>query len=321
MSLAVTRLFLILTLAGSAALAGCSNNEVSETPGTSPGTGETLITESVDVTPTPEPTPTPDVPPPPEPTPNRERPVPSPTSPPPEPTPTRERPVPSSTPEPAEAIAVELDTVSNAFVIEGAEVRLQFLEVFEAVRCPARGRCIDLGAAIALIGISGPGVFPIIVELALGTPVYGVAGYDLMLKWIDRGDSGDAVLISITDTGVGLSGGVLATFGIGEETFRIWVTNRVTADRIVALGKGEIAAVFPLGPLRPGPGEANHNQPHRWHLDPEATKLAEMGAAPCDAPPSALDNNREFWLDTLGTYCPQSAELVDVQDLRPAPAP
>jgi hypothetical protein len=220
------------------------------------------------------------------------------------------------------AFEIELDQVSSSYVIEGTDIRLQFLEVFEAERCPAQGVCTDLGAATALIGVSGPGVFPVIVELALGSPLYGVSGYDLLMVSIDRGEAGDSVAIVVTRTGGGLSGGVLATFSMGGETFRVWATNPLTAERIVALGNGEITGGFPRGPLRTGPGETNHNQPHRWHFDPEATLLADANqeAEPCDALPSAVDGNREFWLDTIGTYCPRSAELLDVQDLR-APAP
>jgi hypothetical protein len=233
-------------------------------------------------------------------------------------------PTPTPTPAPApdagleEGLTIELDAASNFFVIEGSDIRMQFLEVFEAVRCPSQGRCSEYGAATVLIGVSGPGVFPIIVELALGTRAYGVSGYDLVLESIDRSDSGDTVVISATVAGVGLSGGVLATFELDEEVFRVWVTDPVTADMIVALASGEISDGFPLGPLRPGAGETNHNLPHRWHLDPEATRLVPGGAgsAECDALPSALDTDRERWLDTVGTYCPSSARLINVLDLR-----
>jgi len=306
---APARLLLSLTLAGLLTLAACSSDENAQTPDESPEpagspTTQVVVETAVVATPTvppeqPTPTPPPDAP-------TR---VPSPTPLPPEPT---ETPVP--------VFEVELDAVSSSYVIEDSEIRLQFLEVFEAERCPAQGRCTDLGAATALIGVSGPGVFPVIVELALGSPLYGVSGYDLLMVSIDRGESGDSVALSISSTGGGLFGGVLATFSVGSETFRVWVTNPLTAGRIVALGNGEITGGFPRGLLRPGPGETNHNQPHRWHFDPEATVLADQGAEPCDAPPSAIDSNREFWLDTIGTYCPRSAELLDVQDLR-APAP
>ncbi len=302
----VARLLLTLTLVGLLTVAACSSEANAPTPAefqepvdtpTAPAVFETAVVATPDVL-TEQPTPTalPEVP-------TR---VPSPT-----PSPTQTR---------VPVFEVELDPVSSSYVIEGSEIRLQFLELFEAERCPAQGKCTGLGAATALIGVSGPGVFPVIVELALGSPLYGVSGYDLLMTSIDRGESGDSVALSISSTGGGLSGGVLATFSVGSETFRVWVTNPITAERIVALGNGEITGGFPRGTLRSGPGETNHNQPHRWHFDPEATFLADQGAEPCDALPSIVDGNREFWLDTIGTYCPRSAELLDVQDLRePAP--
>jgi hypothetical protein len=309
---AVARLLLPLTVVALLALAACSGDENAPTPDEthepagSP-TAPVAIETTVVATPTvrieqPTPTALPEVP-------TR---VPSPS---PEPT---ETPTPAQTPAPV--FEIELDPTSSSYVIEGSEIRLQFLELFEAERCPAQGKCSDLGGATALIGVSGEGTFPVIVELALGSPLYRVSGYDLLMTSIDRGEAGDSVAITVTSTGGGLSGGVLATFSVDGETFRVWVTNPLTAGRIVALGNGEITSGFPRGTLRPGPGETNHNQPHRWHFDPEATLLAKEGAEPCDALPSVIDGNREFWLDTLGTYCPRSAQLLDVQDLR-APTP
>ena len=294
---AIAGLLLPLTFVAFLVLAACSSDENAPTP------AETLV---------PVETPTAQI----------EQPTRVPTRTP-EPTPTTE---PAETLVPVQVplgvFEIELDQISSSYVIEGSEIRLQFLEVFEAERCPAQGKCTDLGAATALIGVSGPGVFPVIVELALGSPLYGVSGYDLLMASIDRGEVGVSVTITVTATGGGLSGGVLATFNVGGEMFRVWVTNPLTAERIVALGNGEISGGFPRGSLRPGPGETNHNQPHRWHLDPEATLLADadQDAEPCDALPSAIDGSREFWLDIIGTYCPRSAELLDVQDLR-APAP
>ncbi len=304
-------LALVLTLVVTGVAVACSDAAppdapASETTATATQPAATPITESVDPTPDAPPTAVATVAP-------THTPTPMPT-----PTPTPDEPPDTGA---GEDLTIELDAASNTFVIEGSEIRLQFLEVFEAVRCPSRGRCADLGAATVLVGVSGPGVFPIIVELVLGTPAYGVVGYDLVLESIERGESGDSVVISATDAGVGLSGGVLATFEVAGELFRVWVTNPVTVERMVALSSGEIAAGFPRGPLLPGPGETNHNLPHRWHFDPEATELAQEGADSCDALPSVLDADRERWLDTIGTYCPLSAELLEVLDLRVQTAP
>lgn len=285
-------------LAGALALAACSNSDGAETPAATPIQAQTPVAAEImptEAVATPSPTPT-EVPP----------------TPSPEPTPTpalAARVVGSGT-------RVVLDALANTFVVEETELKLQFLEVFDGARCPDRGTCTALGAGTALIGLSGPGIFPFIVELYLGTQLYGLSGYDMRLDSIDRGPEGDTVVVALAPAGEGLAGGVLATFNVGEETFRVWITNPVTADRVVALSEGALSGVFPSGPILPGPGVNNHNQPRRWHLDPSLVELTNTGGPACDAPPSVVDGAREQWLDLIGTYCPGSAELVEVRDLR-----
>jgi hypothetical protein len=112
-----------------------------------------------------------------------------------------------------------------------------------------------------------------------------------------------------------LTGGVLATFQVEGETFSFWATNQNTIRDLLALKAGTSTANIPNGPLRPGPGEGDHNLPWSWHLDPQGTSMAEATIEVCSGLPSFVEEGLQTWL-ALGQYCPWSAELVELEDLR-----
>jgi len=113
-----------------------------------------------------------------------------------------------------------------------------------------------------------------------------------------------------------LKGGILATFQVGSDQFRIWVTNTTTIDEIVALQRGESQASIPTGTILRGSGEGGHNEPWSWHIDPERVAMAEITIELCDAAPGYIEDNLDTWLETVGQYCPWSAELTAIQDFR-----
>lgn len=113
-----------------------------------------------------------------------------------------------------------------------------------------------------------------------------------------------------------LSGGVLATFEVEGETFKVWVTNPDTIEQILALRDGTSMANIPNGVLREGPGEGDHNAPRNWHLDPEEIAMAEVTIEICDGAPWYIDENLDEFIETVGHNCPWAAQLVEVEDLR-----
>lgn len=114
----------------------------------------------------------------------------------------------------------------------------------------------------------------------------------------------------------GLQGGVLATFDVDGETFKAWVTNPQTIDQLLALQAGESAANIPNGRLLDGPGQANHNAPWTWHLDPQDIEMAEVTVEVCDGRPSYVEENKAEFIETIGRYCPWGAKLVTLEDRR-----
>ncbi len=113
-----------------------------------------------------------------------------------------------------------------------------------------------------------------------------------------------------------LRGGVLATFDVVGDQFKVWVTNPEAIQQILDLRDGKSEANIPNGRILRGQGEANHNAPYAWHLDPQEIEMAEMTIEVCDAEPSYVEANVAEFVDNVKRYCPWSAKLVSVQDLR-----
>jgi len=113
-----------------------------------------------------------------------------------------------------------------------------------------------------------------------------------------------------------LEGGVLATFDVSGERFHAWVTNPQTIQQLEELQQGTSLASIPNGRILRGAGEATHNVPWSWHLDPQDIEMAEVTTEVCDAAPSYVEENVDEFVDNVQRYCPWNAELVELQDYR-----
>ncbi|MDH4209148.1 MAG: hypothetical protein OEV76_09765, partial [Anaerolineae bacterium] len=110
-----------------------------------------------------------------------------------------------------------------------------------------------------------------------------------------------------------LSGGIVATFEVVDEEFRVWVTNPGTLQQILDLQRGAGSANIPNGRILRGPGQAERNEPWSWHLDHEQIEMAEITVEVCDGMPSFAEEV-DYFVETVGHYCPWSARLVAVED-------
>jgi hypothetical protein len=113
----------------------------------------------------------------------------------------------------------------------------------------------------------------------------------------------------------GLRGGVLATFAVGTEQFRVFVTNAAAVQALLALDR-DGGAGFPNGRIRTGAGAGNHNAPYTWSLDPEEIEIVPLAIELCDGRPSYVEAHRQEYVDVVGRYCPWGARLVELVDLR-----
>jgi hypothetical protein len=112
-----------------------------------------------------------------------------------------------------------------------------------------------------------------------------------------------------------LQGGILVTFQVSGEEFRVWVTNRQTIGQIFAVLDGLNRASIPNGAIHAGPGRQDHNAPWSWHLDPEDIQMAEATIEVCDGRPSLVEASLGEYL-AQGRFCPWGASLVNILDRR-----
>lgn len=113
-----------------------------------------------------------------------------------------------------------------------------------------------------------------------------------------------------------LRGGVLATFSVGSENFRVWIRNERTIEQVFALQRGASTARIPNGRLRAGAGQGGHNTPYTWHLDPDEIEMAAATIEICDGAPSYVEAHRDEFMAQVTRYCPWGARLTSVVDHR-----
>ncbi len=102
-------------------------------------------------------------------------------------------------------------------------------------------------------------------------------------------------------------GGVIATFRVVNEEFRILVTDAELIAHVRALLAGGEEGRIPNGLIvRGDPGV---NAPWSWHIDPASLEFADMTIEVCDGLPSHVEDG------TLAgdRYCPWGAQIIDVQ--------
>ncbi len=136
-------------------------------------------------------------------------------------------------------------------------------------------------------------------------PLPGAAGLILAAALLGSCRTGDTFQ---------LTGGVLATFAVGEERFTLFATNPETCEQIIALRDGRSGASIPNG--RVLRGSVSYNVPWSWHIDPDDVSMAEVTIELCDARPSYLEAHLDDWLERVVRFCPWSARLVSVADHR-----
>ena len=119
-----------------------------------------------------------------------------------------------------------------------------------------------------------------------------------------------------SDPTPGLRGGVLATFDVSGESFRVWFTDPTAIETVLLVRDGRSRATIPAGPLRRGSGPGAHNAPWSWHLDPADVRMAEVTIELCDGRPSYVQAHLDEFIATVGQYCPWGARLVALDDRR-----
>ena len=111
-----------------------------------------------------------------------------------------------------------------------------------------------------------------------------------------------------------LSGGILVTFGVEGETYKIFITDEDTIVDVFAVQLSESQATIPNGKVIGEP--VFYNQPWSWHIDPNDIHMAESTIEVCSGLPSFVEADLDYWVNTLGRFCPWGAVISEIEDFR-----
>lgn len=94
------------------------------------------------------------------------------------------------------------------------------------------------------------------------------------------------------------------------QQFRVRVTEPATIAALQARRtSGQQGAI--LGSLVQGDG--GYNQPWSWHLDPATVEAPDVAIEVCDGTPDMVEDDLDYWLNTVERYCPWGAKVIAVQ--------
>jgi hypothetical protein len=57
-------------------------------------------------------------------------------------------------------------------------------------------------------------------------------------------------------------------------------------------------------------GNGGFNGPHDWHLDATSIEFADVAAEVCDGCPDDIDRDVDYWVDTVGRFCPWTSRII-----------
>ncbi|MCH7522055.1 MAG: hypothetical protein IIB42_10210 [Candidatus Marinimicrobia bacterium] len=66
------------------------------------------------------------------------------------------------------------------------------------------------------------------------------------------------------------------------------------------------------GPI--GRGDGGHNLEWDWHFSPHEWDLVEISIELCDGNPGLVQEDIDYWVDTVGRFCPWGAYVVRSQE-------
>jgi hypothetical protein len=123
------------------------------------------------------------------------------------------------------------------------------------------------------------------------------------------GEGGGGPLASCSER----SDGALIDFQIVGETLRVWIEDDAFIDeaqRLLDQGEQRIPV---FGTLVDG---LDCDAQWTWHPQAADVGFADVTIELCDGLPSHVENDKAYWIETVMSYCPWSAEVTAVDDRR-----
>lgn len=93
-----------------------------------------------------------------------------------------------------------------------------------------------------------------------------------------------------------------------NQQFHVRITDPAVIQRAEQL-IGSTDQPILTGELRAGSGQ--FNRPYSWHMDPATVGFADLTIEVCDGCPNDVQQDLNYWLNTVGRFCPWTSRIVD----------
>jgi len=104
------------------------------------------------------------------------------------------------------------------------------------------------------------------------------------------------------------------TVQVTDETFVMYVTDLETVELALDNLKGKNSKI-PFGEL--GAGDGGFNEPWSWHLVPDTVRMVDFSIEIYDGRPSFVEDELDYWLGSIGFYCPWGGKVVSADRAPP----
>ncbi len=104
----------------------------------------------------------------------------------------------------------------------------------------------------------------------------------------------------------------VATIKTFRGQFRAIIRDPAMVERARQELAGEADAGVPYGPLAWGDGGVNRG--HVWHVT--ELQFADVTIELCDGTVRMVDRDPVYWVETVGSFCPWTADVVQLRPLR-----
>lgn len=115
------------------------------------------------------------------------------------------------------------------------------------------------------------------------------------------------VVFPACDDATGPEGGALFKVEVSGEHFAVLVETEAQIQEMEdRLDSGERGVIN--GQIQAGDG--GFNGPWGWHMVPSSVHTADMAIELCDGRPSLVEDDLDYWLQTVKRFCPWGAKVV-----------
>lgn len=116
-----------------------------------------------------------------------------------------------------------------------------------------------------------------------------------------------SALVACDDEATGPGDSATFVIAVEDERFRVRIENQAAIAEARALIASGLSKNI-TGDIRRGNGGVNTG--FSWHLRPESVAFADMTIELCDGRPSYVEENVDYYVDTVKRYCPWGARVV-----------